>query len=259
MKRSRILNVVACAGLLLGSAWSVSAVLAQPTTKDLKKEAEKLTQPTKDAKPAAPAQPDPAQMEAEWGKLMALNEHHERFKKMEGSWTAEVKHWMDPAAAPEESKGTMVNTLVHGGRYLRSEYTGTMGGESFTGSGTMGYNNATNKYEGTWIDNMGTGTMLTTGKYDEHSKTYTMTGDMDMGSMGKMAMREVVTLTDDDHHSMVMYMTMAGMPETKVMEIKYTRAGTKKADAGSAIDAARNEADKKAKEAADKLKKQVGK
>lgn len=265
MKRSNLAGLLACAGLMVAGTLSVSSVLAQPTTKDLKKEATKLVQPTKDAKPAdpkaaAPTQPDPKAMEEAWMKLMEKNEHHERFKGMEGTWEAVVKHWMEPGAPAMEAKGSMVNTLIHDGRYVQHEFKGDMMGQPFTGSGTFGYNNATKQYEGTWIDNMGTGTMFMTGTYDEKTKTYTSTGEMDMGpGIGKVKMRDVVQIVDNDHHLQTMYHAFGGGPEAKVMEISYTRSTGKKADASNAIDAAKGEAEKKTKEAADKLKKELGK
>lgn len=262
MKRSILVGMTLCAGLGLTSVLSVSSVFAQPSTKDLKKEAEKLIQPVKDAKevkPAAPAAapPDQAAMQEAWMKLMELNEHHERFKMMEGTWDAALKHWMDPAAPPMESKGTMTNTLIHGGRYVQHDFKGDFMGDTFTGSGTYGYNNATHKYEGTWTDNMGTGTMFMVGTYDEKTKTYTSTGEMNMGpSIGIIKMRDVVQIIDNDHHLQTMYHTMPGVPqEMKVMEISYSRAGAKKAEPTTGIDAAKD----KLKEAADKIKKDIGK
>ncbi len=262
MKRSTLAGLVVCTGLAITSVLSVSSVFAQPSTKDVKKEAEKLIQPTKDAKPAAPAAPagappDAAAMEAAWMKLMETNEHHERLKAMEGNWDAAMKHWMDPSAPPMEATGTMHNTLIHGGRFVQHEFKGDFMGQPFTGSGTFGYNNGSQQYEGTWVDNMSTGTMFLTGTYDDKTKTYTCTADMNMGKeMGTVKMRETVTIIDNDHHTLTMYQTMPGMPqEAKVMEIAYTRAGTKKAAGTGAVDAAKD----KIKEAADKLKKDIGK
>lgn len=272
MKRSTLVGLVACAGLAMAASLGVSSVLAQPSTKDVKKEAEKLVQPKKDAKPEAakptdaakPATatpPDEKAMEAAWMKLMEKNEHHERFKGMEGSWDAVVKHWMDPSQPPQESKGVMVNTLIHDGRFVHHEFKGDFMGMPFTGMGSFGYNNANKRYEGTWTDNMGTGTLFMTGTYDEKAKTYTTMGEMDMGpEIGKVKMRDVVQIVDADHHVQTMYQTMPGMPgEAKAMEITYTRQGTKKAEGANAIDATKADAEKKLKEAADKLKKEIGK
>ena len=54
-----------------------------------------------------------------------------------------------------------------GGRYQEGTYSGDMFGMPFEGRGMVAYDNATEEFVSTWIDNMGTGMMVTKGKYDE--------------------------------------------------------------------------------------------
>ena len=72
--------------------------------------------------------------------------------------------------APPDSKAVMTTTMVLGGRYSHSMFKGTWGGMPFEGVATLGYNNATGKFESTWMDNMGTGTMYLAGTYDKDKK-----------------------------------------------------------------------------------------
>lgn len=143
----------------------------------------------------------------------------------------------------------MVNTLIHDGRFVHHEFKGEFMGMAFTGSGTMGYNNATQKYEGTWCDNMSTGIMFSTGTYDEKTKTYTTTGEFDMPGMGKVKQRDVVTIIDNNKHTMVMYHQMGAEKEMKVMELTYTRVkaaekAVEKTATDSAVDKAKKEVEK---------------
>ena len=63
------------------------------------------------------------------------------------------------------------------------------------------------------------------GNVDATGKVWTMTGEMTNPETGTpLSKRSVVTLVDDDHHSMETYFTMPE-GECKIMEIKYTRTG----------------------------------
>lgn len=230
-----VLTVVAVMGLAL-------PVFAQP---DAKKPAQPA-KPAAPARPAAPATPaekappakpaDAAQpgnddMMKQMMEFGAPTKAHQGFKVMEGTWSATLKMWEAPNTEPTEAKGTMTNTLIHGGRYLHHEYKGDFMGMEFSGSGDFGFNKATGKYEGTWLDSFGTGIMVLSGSYDEATKTYTSTGEFDMpgpdGKMMKVKQRETVRIDGPDKHSMVMYHTAAGTPEMKIMEISYSRGGGK--------------------------------
>lgn len=153
---------------------------------------------------------------------------HEAMKKVVGTWDAVVKMFDPSLDKPEESKGTMVNTLIHGGRYIRMEYTGEMMGGPFTGSGLWGYDKLSKQYVSTWVDNWSTGVMVMTGTYDPGTRTYTSTGEMQMpmpdGTVAKMPQRETVRIISDDKHIMEMYGPGPDGKEMKHMEITYTRA-----------------------------------
>jgi len=204
MKRSLVIGTVLGAGVVLAAMQSFSLAFSQPEGK----------------KPAAPDA-----MQETWMKLAEKNEHHAGFKILEGTWSAVVKHWDDPSQPAHEAKGTMVNTLLHDGRYVHHDFSGEMFGQPFNGSGLFAYDNATQKYQGTWIDSMSTGIAFSTGDYDAAAKTYTLTSDCTLPGTGVAKQREVIVIADNDHHTMTMYLTMAGQPEIKMMEIAYTRSG----------------------------------
>src|SRR5690606_41109539 len=97
-------------------------------------------------------------------------------------------------------------------------------GMPFEGIGTVAYDNATNEYMSTWIDKMGTGLSVMRGKYDESSKSTTLTGTMVDPMTGKeKQMKQVYTIIDDNTRKMEMFATSQGGGEYKNMEIVMKR------------------------------------
>jgi hypothetical protein len=158
-----------------------------------------------------------------WMDYMTPGKFHQMFAKADGDWTVETTMWMEPGAPPAKSTGSAVNKMILGGRYQESKHTGNMMGMPFEGISILGYDNAKKEFVNTWIDNMGTGIMTMTGKWDESSRTINFTGSSVDPATGKeMKIREVFKLVDDDHQTMEMFMTADGK-EFKSMEVKFTR------------------------------------
>jgi hypothetical protein len=190
------------------------------------------------AQPAAPgAQSNPQEMMQQMMELAKLNENHKLLADLDGNWTYTIKFWMnpDPNVKPEESKGTAVRKSIMNGRYSTLDVTGKMempgpDGKkkemTFVGHGIEGYDNAKKKFVGSWIDNMGTGIMFSEGTYDPTTKTFTYTSEVEALPGMKQQIREVIKVTDKDHHTLEWYEDRGGN-EVKTMEINYTRAGKK--------------------------------
>lgn len=115
-------------------------------------------------------------MMEKWKEFATPNENHKVLDTLVGSWDHTVKWWMSPGGNPEESKGTSEIKWIMGGRYLQQLVQGTSMGQPFEGMGITGYDNAKKEYNSIWIDNMGTGIMMTTGNYDPNTKTLTELG-----------------------------------------------------------------------------------
>ena len=164
---------------------------------------------------------DPAMMKA-WQESMTPGPMHEMLASRVGTWKAEVTMWMDPSQPPTTSEATTVCESMLGGRYFKSTHSGMMMGMPFEGFEISGYDNVKKKFFNVWIDNMGTGIMVSEGTYDEATKTLTYTGQMTEPMGTEMNVREVVNHTDNDHSTFEMYVDMGGK-EVKNMEIKYTR------------------------------------
>lgn len=166
---------------------------------------------------------DTAAYNKAWGEFMTPGEMHAMMAKSNGAWNATVISRMTPDARADTSKATAVNKMVMGGRYQQSNFKGSFGGYPFEGVSTLAYDNAKKKWVSTWMDNMGTGLMVTEGTYDASTKTINFTGNS-TDAMGKECkMRETFTLVDDNTQKMEMFCTYPGGQEYKSMEIVYTR------------------------------------
>jgi Protein of unknown function (DUF1579) len=187
---------------------------------------------------AAPSgQPNPQEMMKQMVELSKLNENHKLLSDLDGNWTYTIKFWMnpDPNAKPEESKGTAVRKSIMNGRFSTLDVTGKMempgpDGKkkemTFVGHGIDGYDNVKQKFVGSWIDNMGTGIMFSEGTYDPATKTFTYNSEFEAVPGMKQQIREVIKVTDKDHHTLEWYENRGGQ-QVKTMEINYTRSGKK--------------------------------
>jgi hypothetical protein len=97
-------------------------------------------------------------------------------------------------------------------------------GMPFRGIGFTGYDNIKQKYVGSWMDNMSTSMMVSTGTGDASGKSYEFNSTMDDPMTGKTsAVKEKVTVVDEDHHTMEMWGSGRDGKTYKMMEIAYTR------------------------------------
>ncbi len=234
MKNSLLLTIA------FGTALAISS-FAQTESKD---PSDKLAAPAAAALAASPAtaavapnaQPsaeDMQKMMAQMIELSKLNENHKLLTGLDGTWNCTVKMWMDgdTSKKPQESKSTAVRKSMMDGRFVEMNVTGKMqmpGADgkpkemTFKGMGLEGYDNVKKKFVGTWMDNMGTGIMMSEGTYDPASKSFTYTSEYEAMPGMKTAIREVVKLADKDHMSFEWYENRGGQ-EMKTMEISYTR------------------------------------
>lgn len=157
-------------------------------------------------------------------KAAAVGEEHKKLDIMAGTWDAKVKFWPEMGAQPMESAGTSVNEWVLGGRWLQQKFEGTMMGAPFSGIGYTGYDNIRKMYVGTWMDNMSTQVMSSTGGAPSSANTYSFTATMlDPTSGEPVSSDEKVRIIDKDHHVFEMWGPDMDGRNYKMMEITYTR------------------------------------
>jgi hypothetical protein len=129
--------------------------------------------------------------------------------------------WMAPGAPPSVSKGTAERSMILGGRVMVEKVTSEMLGQPFEGFGMTGYDNVSQKYWGTWNDNMMTGQMSSTGTCAAGKCDFQMTAwDPVTGKLSSSRMTSEHTGNRELH---VMYGPGPDGKEFKMMELAYTR------------------------------------
>jgi hypothetical protein len=149
---------------------------------------------------------------------------HALIGQFAGTWTATVESFDPSTRAMVTSQGTMTNTAVLGGRWLRQEFRGEFGGMPFEGIGHWGYDILRKQYVGVWMDNFTTGCLVSYGSYDEATKTWTLTGKMPDPVTGKdTTMREVMTVKSPTEYVSEAWVPGPDGKEVKMMTIVYTK------------------------------------
>jgi len=171
---------------------------------------------------AQDAEEQAAQMQI-WMEYMTPGSMHEMLAKSVGDWKTISRFWMDPAGEPMETEGTGKTEMILGGRYQKSTHKSMMMGMPTEGIFLMGYDNATGEFTAVWIDNIGTGTAIAKGRYDESTNSITLNGAMvDPMSKQEVNFREVLKFLDDDNQLLEMYVVYNDQ-EFKSMEIEFVR------------------------------------
>jgi hypothetical protein len=170
----------------------------------------------------------PAMSQADMEAMMKAaspGEIHKQIGKMAGDWTFTNTMWMAPGQPPVQSSGTMHAEAVLGGRYVQSVWKGDFMGQPFEGHGTDGFDNVTKQYVSSWVDNMGTGILYSTGTCENAGKKCTMVGESsDPMSGGKVTMKSILTWMDDNTLKNEMYSKdPASGQEMKMMEMLVKR------------------------------------
>jgi hypothetical protein len=150
---------------------------------------------------------------------------HKILAGMSGTWETSAAMFFPGMPAGEPSKGTNVNAMVLGGRYLQSTMDGMMMGMPMQGIGFMGYDNHNKRYFMFWIDNMGTTYSTAEGAADQSGKVITLYGKMDEPTTGENGknVKYVYRILSKDKYVFEIHDLVLGEPNTKVMEVTYTR------------------------------------
>jgi hypothetical protein len=145
---------------------------------------------------------------------------HKALGALTGNWKAKVKCWMEPGGPPNVSQGTSKTSWIMGGRFLEEDFHGETMGKPFNGRCLMGFDNAKQKFNCVWFDDVHTSMFTSEGKGDDGFKVITLEGKADCLMTGRkdMAVKQVVRVVSPDKHVLEMFNDGA-----KSMEITYTR------------------------------------
>ena len=198
------------------------------------------TKPSSEKKAAvkeSPAKPNPAkkveeapapvnddELNAKWMAYMTPGQEHDALASQVGDWTEEITIWTHPGAEPTTNIAKVKIEMILGGRYQQSFHIGEFMGMPFEGVGITAFDNASKKYYSSWIDNMSTGLMFSSGTMDPKTKSIVFLGEQPDPITGKTTkMREVMTINGENEMLMEMYSTPTGAKEFLSMKILMKR------------------------------------
>lgn len=158
-------------------------------------------------------------------KSMQPGEKHAVLKNFVGTWKAVVKS-TGPDGKPMTEECESVNTLINDGRFLKQEFKGSMMGQPYTGTGYLGHDNATGKYQSFWMDSMNTSMTIIEGTADESGEVITFGGQASCPvTKSKVPCKAKMTLVSETEHSFSMSMPDPMSPgKDHTMEITYSKA-----------------------------------
>jgi len=135
------------------------------------------------------------------GKMHAL------LQQSVGEWTGKCQTWMAGVEQPMESQCMATTTPLMDGKFVKWEMKGDMPGMGpYHGYGLYGYDNVAQKFQCTWLDNLGTGMMVGTGDLSPDGKTLTWNFAFHCPITKKqMVMREIETYTDSKTKTIEMF------------------------------------------------------
>jgi hypothetical protein len=174
-------------------------------------------------KSAAPKAMSEEAMMAQWQAAMTPAAGHARLEPMAGRWRAKTTFTMAPGGPEQVHDGTSVHRLVLGGRYLEQVYSGTSMGMPFEGIGYTGYDNATKRYVGTWMDTFGTGLMNSVGVGVPTDAKIASVAEAYEPSGKKKVFETLISVSDRDHHTYEMWTKGPNGRKYRVMLVEYER------------------------------------
>lgn len=147
-----------------------------------------------------------------------MNDAIKLFEKDIGTWDGEVEVRPYPGADPQTSKGVMTNRVL-GGRWLVSDFKNDSG---FEGHGVYGWDDAKQRYVGTWVDGMRGQLVIAEGSFDDASRT--MTYRIELTHDGKtFTARDVTQMVDDNTQVFRSFIEMGDAPPHEVVTATYRR------------------------------------
>ena len=176
--------------------------------------------------------------------------HHQRLTPLIGEWEVYMEIYPAPGTDPIQSAGLIAQKRwIMDGREVLEEITaGSIGGMEHRKLTILGYDNVNQRYEFTTVDNLDTQTMRYQGTADASGKTITLIGAYTQAALADFvtgdgvgrasggtprpnraligiafSVRDVLTIQDENHHTLQMYFTPATGSEILTAQYSYTR------------------------------------
>lgn len=151
-------------------------------------------------------------------------EGQKHLAKFVGEWTVEKKFYPRGGGEPSVTKGTCKQEMIHGGRFLKSEFTFEGPNGTTTGTGVIGFEPDTGKFTSSWIDSRQTRMSFRKSPEKFAGEKIDLVGVALAGEPEARKSRTTTTL-EDDGRTIVhkQYSIAADGTERPVMELKLTR------------------------------------
>jgi hypothetical protein len=146
-----------------------------------------------------------------------LSKEYEILHNDIGDWEATVKC----SEAPAEEKATERVASICNGRWLWSDFQGSMAGAPYEGHALVGYDPKAKEYLSFWVSSMCPTFTRTAGTFDAAKQTYTLAGQTVDPTGRPATIQEILTWKDDD--TRVLQMEFKCPDKTSKMEITYKR------------------------------------
>lgn len=145
-------------------------------------------------------------------------------QKFVGDWDV-VKTFHPRSGAPIRAKGECRQAMIHGGRFLQSDFTFGEGEGKTTGKGLIGFEAGTGLFTSVWTDSRATRMSFRQGKEKFDGKQIVLVG-RGLGGDKARASRTVTRLEDDGRKIVHrQYTEGEDGKERVVMELELTRKG----------------------------------
>lgn len=138
-----------------------------------------------------------------------------------GEWDAALTITPGPGAPTQASVGRLVGRLIAGGRWLITDFKNHTTG--FEGHGIYGFNPASRRYVGTWVDDMRTNLHVGEGEWDAASRTMTFVWKATMPNGQPMAWKETSHLVSDTEQLFRVLFPLPDGGEFEMMHAIYRR------------------------------------
>lgn len=222
MKMKKIIALVVCMCLVV-TAYSQTKKSTPAKTAPAKTAPIKEAPPKEDPARKLQDSTNPVKEEENNAKMMAAmtpGEEHTMLASQVGDWKEEITIWMYEGAEPVTNFANVKIEMILGGRFQQSFHYGDFMGMPFEGVGVTGYDNVSKKYHSTWMDNMSTGIMYSSGNMNVKTKSIEFLGEQADPITGKtMKIREILTWVSEGEMHMEMYSTPFGGKEFMSMKI----------------------------------------
>jgi len=142
-----------------------------------------------------------------------------------GDWDV-VKTFYSRAGEPSRTAGNCRQTMIHGGRFLQSEFTFGEGDSKTTGLGLIGYEPAADSFTSVWTDSRAT-RMSMRQSNEKFGGEQIVLLSRSLGGASEGRSSRTVTMLEDKGRKIVhrQYSLGEGGAERLVMELLMTRKG----------------------------------